>query len=381
MTPRTTRQGGFTLIELMVGMVLGLFILIALLALLANVSRGNSELAKTNRMIENGRLSIQLLQNDISHAGFWDGYLPDFDDLTASAVPTTVPAGVPDPCADWSTATAAYKAEVLGVPVVAYQATGSFSRTSTVTAPVCATALGHAVPATDVLVVRHAEPCVQGTGSDECAAVSNGNVYFQASKCSTETATPYILEAATAGTGTYTLHKRDCTTVADIRRLASTIYHVKLVNGVPTLMMSRLANGSHPASQALIENVEAFVVEFGLDDKSDTGANVDFTAAVNWTGTGYTSPANRGDGNADSYVRCTSATPCTAAQLMNAVSVKLYVLVRAEEPTGGVTDNNTYELGTSTNKLSIGPASDGYRRQLFTQTIRLANVSGRRETP
>ena len=69
------------------------------------------------------------------------------------------------------------------------------------------------------------------------------------------------------------------------------------------------------------------------------------------------------------------------AQLMNAVSAKLYVLVRAEEPTGGVTDNNTYELGTSANKLSIGAAGDNYRRQLFTQTIRLANVSGRRETP
>jgi len=230
-------------------------------------------------------------------------------------------------------------------------------------------------------VVRHAEPCVAGSGTDECAAVSNGNVYFQASRCSTETATPYTLQATTSGSTPFTLRKRDCSTAADIRKFSSTIYYVKLVNGTPTLMMSKLSNGSHPSAQALIENVEAFVVEFGIDDRSDTGAAVNFGAAVNWAGTGYTSPSNRGDGNTDGYIRCTSSSPCTAAQLMNVVAVKLHVLVRSDEPTGGHLDANTYVLGSTSDKLTITAANDGYRRQLFSQTIRLTNVSGRRETP
>ena len=111
MKTRTLRQAGFTLVELMVGMALGLFILVALLVLLVNVSRGNTELSKTNRMIENGRLSIQLLQADVSHAGFWGGFTPQFDDLTSSAVPTSaalggqVPSALPDPCApNWADA-------------------------------------------------------------------------------------------------------------------------------------------------------------------------------------------------------------------------------------------------------------------------------------
>lgn len=389
MNARAPRQAGFTLVELMVGLALGLFIVLALLTLLANVSRNNSELSRTNRMIENGRLSVQLMQADITHAGFWGGYVPQFDDLTSSVVPTAasaggqVPSALPDPCgADWTSNE--YKANVMGVPVAAYEVPGAFSRTTAGTSPVCGGIVTAPVAGTDVLVVRHAEPCMAAAGgSDECAevpAAGSADVYFQASRCSTA-ASAILLEPATTGPAGFGLLQRDCATRAPIYKYASTIYYVKLVNGVPTLMMSRVSNGTQGAAQALIENVEAFVVELGIDNTSDTGAAVDFTTAVNWAGTGFNSPANRGDGNADTYVRCTSATPCTAAQLMNAVSVKVHVLVRSEEPTAGHTDANTYELGTSGEKLTLDAANDGYRRQLFTQAIRLPNVSGRRETP
>lgn len=396
MTPRSLRQAGFTLVELMVGMALGLFILIALLALLANVSRGNSELSKSNRMIENGRLSMMLLQGDIAHAGFWGSYSPGFDDITVKwadeggTAPTDAPTAIPAPfCGGTSPWTdAAYKTNVIGVPVAAYQVAGAFSRTTAGTAPVCPSVVTNPVAGTDVLVVRHAEPCVAGSGTGECASVPTGStkVYFQSQRCAnaggTLIAPFYMMESAPSGTATFTLLQKDCTSAAPVHRLASTIYYVSLVSGVPTLMMSRVGdNGAQETAQALIENVEAFVVEFGLDSLSDTGAAVDFTAAIARSGTDYSSPSNRGDGNGDTYVRCTSATPCTHLQLMNAVSAKIHVLVRSDEPTGGHSDGNTYELGTTGDKLSIAAANDGYRRQVFTQTIRLANVSGRRETP
>ena len=69
-------QSGFTLVELMISMVLGLFIVLALLTLLINVNRNNSEMTKSNRMIENGRFTLQLLEADLSHAGFWGGFVP-----------------------------------------------------------------------------------------------------------------------------------------------------------------------------------------------------------------------------------------------------------------------------------------------------------------
>ena len=54
------------------------------------MSRSNSELAKTNSQMEHGRLAIRLLRDDLMHAGF-DGYLPEFDDLTATAAPADYP--------------------------------------------------------------------------------------------------------------------------------------------------------------------------------------------------------------------------------------------------------------------------------------------------
>jgi type IV pilus assembly protein PilW len=62
---------------------------------------------------------------------------------------------------------------------------------------------------------------------------------------------------------------------------------------------------------------------------------------------------------------------------MNVVAVKLYVLVRSDVVTPGYTDEKTYNLGSTT----LGPFKDGFKRHLFTQTIRLVNVSSRRETP
>ena len=77
------------------------------------------------------------------------------------------------------------------------------------------------------------------------------------------------------------------------------------------------------------------------------------------------------------------ASPCTVPQLMNAVSVKIYTLVRSEVKTPQYVDGKKYCL-MSTCAVAAdyqGPFSDGYKRHLFTQTVRMVNVSARRETP
>src|SRR5262245_12942378 len=100
--PVTSTQAGFSLIELMVASAIGLLIVLGMLTLFVNVSRTNDEMAKTNAMIENGRFAMQLLQNDVAHAGFWNMYYPDFDDLTITDEPADYPAELPDPCLDYS---------------------------------------------------------------------------------------------------------------------------------------------------------------------------------------------------------------------------------------------------------------------------------------
>ena len=401
-------QTGFTLVELMVSMALGLFIVLALLTLLINVNRNNSEMTKSNRSIENGRFALQLLEADVSHAGFWGGFVPLFDDMTNKAVPTDVPTAVPDPCLSYATPwDAQYATNLIGIPVQAYEIPAVVPSPTT---PVCGSRVVNPQPSTDVLMIRHLDPCQAGAGS--CAATNATDVYFQPSRCTDDTQVNYTTRTfalgtsksttngaglATAtfdlGTGAATaalpMYQRDCATPAPAYKFVSSLYYVRNYavsagDGVPTLVRSQFAGAAFQPADALIEGIQGFRVELGLDTVSDSGGPVTFSTAITWADpANLTSPTNRGDGVPDSYVRCTTASPCTVAQLMNAVAVKIYVLVRSENQTPGYTDTKSYCLASScpTAGDRIGPFNDSFKRHLFTQTVRLTNVSARRETP
>jgi prepilin-type N-terminal cleavage/methylation domain-containing protein len=491
------RSRGFTLIELMIAMAISLLILLALVGLFVSSSRSNREMAKANSAIENGRFAIQLLQQDLVHAGFWGGHLPQFDDLSARTAPGDVPGAAPDPCA-LNLADDAYRKNLLGIPVQAFG-----------TLPTGAGCVQTATPTlqrggTDVLLVRHADTCglvwdpAAGTavldpdGSGNCEAFAAGRPYIQPSFCTAEKnwivaaattnsvtlptnlATPPANVAPSNANGAYVgvsarttsgpgagqsrlitaydgatrnatvapnwtivpdpatipgpptrlaldyalgipainrfpLRQRDCTTPALIRRVVSNLYYIsdfphpeRAGEVIPTLVRSELDfAGGALAQQApvpLIEGIEQFRVELGLDSRmTRCGLNnaVDYTAEPNTVAScnpaapagSQSLPTNRGDGAPETFVRCTTATPCTAAQLMDVVAVKLYVLVRSSEPTPGYTDSKSYCLGEPADNgtcpvaNTVAAANDGYQRHVFTTSIRLANVAGRRDTP
>jgi type IV pilus assembly protein PilW len=373
---RALRQVGFTLIELMVAMVIGLLIVLALITLLIDINRNNSEMSKTNRQIENGRYALQLLETDIVHAGYWGGFVPQFDDLTSTAIPSDFPTGVPDPCssAAWIPA---YKTNLIGIPLQGYEIPATVPPP---TLSVCASKVVSPQPNTDVVFVRHAEQCEAGVGS--CAPMAANEFYFQVARCGSTAPSPaYVLDNVAAN---FTLQNRDCTTSSEKRKYVSNLYYVRNYavtpgDGIPTLMRSQFGAGTYQAAEVLIEGIDGFRVEYGVDNLSDSGANVNFAAAITWAdATNKTSPTNRGDGIPDgAYIRCTTATPCTENQLANTVAVKVYVLARAEKETPGYTDTKTYALGSTT----LGPFNDHFKRHLYSRTIRLTNVSSRRETP
>jgi len=453
----------------MIAMTISLLILAALVGLFVNMSRSTNEMAKTNSLIENGRFAVQLLQDDLVHAGYWGGFVPEFDNLSSTAVPGDVPTAVPNPCQAYATWDSADRNNLMGIAVQ-----------SDDTLPAGAGCLAPIVPlpqraGTDVLIVRHAETCIPGAA--DCEADVAGRLYIQPSLCAAEknaglaqaaSATSITLASTASsvdgdyvglalnttsgvgagqyrtisayngatklatvstawttipnntttysfeyllGTASFPLHKRDCVgtgtpvtlpltagTIADKRRFISNIYYISDVvhpdragEVVPTLVRSQLdfAGGTldHLAPVALIESIESFRVELGIDNISDSGAAVDYTDAITWLDATNTSPTNRGDGAPDVFVRCTTAAPCTAAQLTNVVAVKLYLLARSREPTPGYTDTKVYCLGepnvdgTCPAANEIAAANDQYKRHVFTSSVRLNNVSGRRETP
>jgi len=65
---RTKR--GFSLVELMVALTIASLLLLGLATLFVNNSKARSELDKSSRQIENGRYAMQVLFDELRHAGY-----------------------------------------------------------------------------------------------------------------------------------------------------------------------------------------------------------------------------------------------------------------------------------------------------------------------
>lgn len=338
MKPDFSSEKGFSLIELMIAITISLLITVAILQLFVDISRSNNELAKTNLQIENGRFAMQVLQRDLMHAGFWNSHIPAYDDsgVNGGGLP---PAAAPAPCASF---TAANAEALLAMPVQSYRAT-----------PAGCNSIADLSARSDVLVTRHAD-----TQAISAGAATSGDVYMQVSHCIDDAVTHLL------GTTGFVLREKDCATVSELRSLQTQIYYVRDAD-TPALMRIRQAGTGFAAPELLIEGIEAFQVELGIDDfNSVLGIAADYGAGV------------LGDGAPDRYVRC-AASGCDAADLVNAVAAKVFLLVRSVEPTPGYTDTKTYRLGGSV----IGPFNDAFKRHVFTSSVRFHNVSGRREIP
>jgi type IV pilus assembly protein PilW len=380
-------QQGLTLVELMIASVLSLIIISALTTLFVDVSKANLEMAKTNSQIENARFAMQFLENDIVHAGYWGAYVPEFEDLSLVDVPADYPTAVPDPCDDFANWDDSGDGVLngdddevnarLGISVQVYESD---------TVGTCSI-ISNRLANTDVLVIRHADTCV--AGETNCEAYDANKLYFTLSNCDTEidAGNEYALDPNSS----LALTQMDCATAADNRKFIQNIYYVRdyavtTGDGIPTLVRSEfdLAGGTlaQQPAQALVEGIERFRVELGLDLKSDTNEDVDPDAAIVWANPDeWYSPTNRGDGIPEgNFVHCGSGG-CTVDQLANVAAVRLYILARANEPTPGYVDSKIYSLGSTTVSASALAAGTGYKRHLFATTVRVNNVAGRRETP
>src|SRR4051794_15048984 len=81
---------GLSLVELMVSMTLGLFLVAGMLGLLARNSNTRAELDKAGRQVESGRYTAQRLTEDIHNAGFY-GEFYGLPTPGTGSFPTTFP--------------------------------------------------------------------------------------------------------------------------------------------------------------------------------------------------------------------------------------------------------------------------------------------------
>lgn len=338
-------QGGFTLVELMVGIALGLVVLAVVSTVFVNVSSSRRDIERTGRQIENGRFAMQLLSDDIVNAG----YFGEFDPRDAGA-----PGVRPDPC---STDVNDLKNMVL-VHVQGYAAAAA--------KPSC---LSDVRAGTAVIAVRRTATCV--AGDVNCDPATGGQIYLQSSLCNAELSNPpvtshYAVAAMpTSGPSGFTLTEHDCNTLAPLRAYVMHIYFIANNNesgdGVPTLKRAELGANGEFAVVPLVEGIENLQLEYGLDTNGDSVPD-----------------AISADPGA--YGGC-SADPCYNANWINVMTVKIHLLSRATEASPRYTDTKTYPLGLQADgtQLTVGPFNDGFKRHAYTETIRMNNPAGRRE--
>lgn len=136
---------GFSLTEILVALTIGSMVLLGITSLFVNSSDSNRQLALAGELIENGRYALELLHDDVRHAGFY-GPLSN---------PMTAPVALPDPC---DPAAAAIQA-AMPLHIQGYRAADLSSR-PTLTGTSCNTGLlppANLKPGSDIIVVRRTD--------------------------------------------------------------------------------------------------------------------------------------------------------------------------------------------------------------------------------
>lgn len=366
MTAQSKRtQLGLSLIELMIALALGLVLIVGLGNVYLNSSRASKELQKAGQQIENGRYALELLTNDLRHAGFF-GALGVFQ----------APAAASDPC----TTNEAVLQESMNLPLQVFRAANLASRPD-LSATTCAAGLlanANLAVGSDVVVIRRANTNALAVGNTPVA----GEVYVQANSIEADIqfgANAAITAASMVdGVTAATIKKMDGS-AGTIRKFHVHVYFVAPCRAgsgaggactntddtIPTLKMLSLeinpATGVLAMVQVpLVAGIEVFKLELGIDD-SPTDVNL-------LTGL-------PGDGIVDSY----AAGP-TLAQMGNGMSGRIFILARNTESTPGHVDQKSYLLGSAT-PLVMAAANDAFKRHLFLGEVLLSNMGGRKEIP
>ena len=378
----SARLAGFTLVEMMVGLALGLILTTGMFVLISNTSNAFKIQDDFARMQDNATTALRYIGGSLRMAGFY-GYAQDATviNTTYGAVNTTTDCGSATnlPTANW--------ALNLQVPVFGFVGLTPININTTL--PCIAITNYMTVPGgQQILVTRGAigyripDPNGDGNLADGLAAQRN------------YTTTVYVQADPSAG---LIFYGNDFTTLKgsgytrtlpngkdiDIFEYAAHVYYIRpcsrfaagtncsTVNGtlvggdddnkpVPTLVRQEL-QGNIMTEVALAEGIERMSLLYGIDNTGPSGP----------------------DGIADTF----TATPA-AGDWVNVVSVRVALLVRASSPTPQSDDSGKkYDLdgdgvadfncNTDLNYANAQLACS-FKRKVFSQLFQLRNISQRR---
>ena len=290
------RQFGFTLIELMISLALGVAISWVVLDISLNAIRNSRDIIATGDVIAKGGYLGDLLKREIKHAGFY-GRITSANVVLSPNSPQT----------DWCTVTPTKRH--LTTPVF-----GLNNKTS-----LC-TDTGLLVDS-DVLMIRRASTAVAPS------LLVAAQHYIQSNF------DDVIL--ATGVAANFTLTGMDGTTLAPIHEFYQDVYYV---DSDKNFKRRRLVNGKNE-DEPLIEGVDDFQVQYGIDTDADNIADTFTTTPLSNDYSGW----------------------------QNVKTVTVSLLISGE--TVSQPDAKTYQYADKTN----GPFNDKRKRRLFSFVVAVGN--------
>jgi type IV pilus assembly protein PilW len=328
MNVRGKYQQGISLLESMIALSVGVFLLGGVMVAFSTMRGTTSETLGIGEVQENGRLAISILRRDVEHSGFWGKFQSQIssDLLATPAAPGTDCSGGSNstndgsfpaisPWSFWSLwATTATQASVLG----------------------CIT---DANTDSDVLQVKRAI-----SSASTFANFRSNRFYLLAS------ANSAAIVAGNADSSSYPVIES-----SENWMYQHLVYYVADKNfygsTVPTLMRKRLIIGTSGQAQMnaepVIDGIESIRFMFGVD--TDLNGRVD-----SYVGAEDVSRNHWNQGSSD---------------ISHILSVRIYVLSRALEQDRKYVNNNSYTLGDRT----VSGNGDHYRRMLFSTAVSVMN--------
>ncbi len=327
-------QRGLSLVELMVAMAIGLFLLAGAITVFGKTR----DLYKTNddaaRLQETARYAMSTIEADLRMANYW-GLMsradlvengpgldlanpPDVDPAYALPADLTGYSATIDLCGDkWAVKLPAYVEASDGAYGFACAEFDTYAGGS------------------DQLTIRRASTQLIPAGT---LAASTGQIKLQTSRVQGTLFSGGALPAGYAAA------------LSETRPLVAHGYYVDQASdqdpALPSLRRKQLGfNGAAPTivDREIVPGVEDLQVEFGADLDNDQ--------------------------NADYFVQPGTAIP--AGDLI--VAVRVWLLVRSEQQETGFLDSRTYDYASRTGVAAYAPA-DAFRRVLFSKTIALRNT-------
>ncbi|MBL0640832.1 PilW family protein [Aeromonas veronii] len=319
---------GFTLVEWLVAMLLGLFLLAGVFTVFV-MSRSSSEDAfDQGELQENGRLAIRLISQDIKWAGFFGAYTGQStqvgSSLSLSTGSTILSAS---DCLDERSVGSLPSplGPIRGLWVSRVSASKGLSGFTCIDA-------NDRVANSDVISIKRlvGRPIPASEGLDT-------NRFYMATNS----------QEARVIKGSETRPIFGANNESQIWEYQHYIYYLSQEDGIPVLRKRYLTvnGGSSLIGGAMAEGVEHMILMFGIDDSVIP------------------------DGHIDRYLSADQM----AAQSWNegrVLGVRLFLLIRAAKESARYKNNNTYQLG---NLPPIKGNGDGYRRLLLESSIALRN--------